>query len=334
MSYTEFKAVLKKINLKPKGVKEIVLEVSDGALHGKIDMLSEMLDGRVAIAIDSEIVRYNVQINARTEKPIRTYRVDDQGIVSEVKPEGEQLELELGMAKRPDQVTDIPEEISREVVDEFIITGLAPRPKGFYPLAEWIERIIDGETYLKIAGENGMSSGRIVDLIDEYRQSVAPLAAMWDTWRKEKAERQNSEDREVSEEEEDQDGDESSVSGQDVTYDPPMSDEPDIEMEDGEGQEEAGSGEDALNDWEQSITGGPESHQSDSSEPVDVETFILTEKPQYEDIPFDFPNLLQRRKGGETWMDIAKTLGISSTRLSAAWHKYKNRIKEQRGGAA
>ena len=37
MSYVDFKALVKKINLKPKGVKEIVLEVSDSALKGHLD---------------------------------------------------------------------------------------------------------------------------------------------------------------------------------------------------------------------------------------------------------------------------------------------------------
>jgi hypothetical protein len=337
MSYTEFKALLKKINLKPKGVKEIVLEVSDGALHGKIDMLSEMLDGRVAIAIDSEIVRYNVQINARTEKPLRTYRVDEQGVVSEVQPQGEQMEMDLGVAKKPDPIADVPEEIGREVVDEFILSGLAPQPKGFYPLAAWIGRIADGDTYLKIAGEEGIASGRVVDLIDEYRQSVAPLAAKWDEWRKAKGEQPDPEEDDDADADDklDEARDENAGQGE-QEQERPVDSEPmdDIEMEDGGEQQVAGSNEDDLSDWEQSIMEEGRAADSTPVEPVDVETIILTEKPAFEDIPFDFPTLLERKKLGETWMDIANSLGTRSTVLSAAWTKYKKRVAESRGGAA
>ena len=34
MAYIEFKPVLKKVNLKPDGKKEIVLEVTDSSLQG------------------------------------------------------------------------------------------------------------------------------------------------------------------------------------------------------------------------------------------------------------------------------------------------------------
>ncbi|RJX41796.1 hypothetical protein D3P09_02430 [Paenibacillus pinisoli] len=333
MSHTEFKALLKKINLKPKGVKEIVLEVSDGALHGKIDMLSEMLDGRVAIAIDSEIVRYNIQINARTEKPITTYRVDESGLVSEVKPEGEQLELDLGVVKNQDPIADIPEEISREVVDEFILSGLAPQPKGFYPLAAWIGRIADGETYLKIAGEEGISSGRVVDLIDEYRQSVAPLAAKWDEWRQSKGEQSEADaaDQHHDDSTSEQGDKQSPLEGEGQL---PTTDTEVIVLGENTTQEQEHSdvADSDLSDWEKAIMEGSE--PAAPAGPEDVEDIILAEKPSFEDIPFDFPHLLKRRKGGETWMQIASSLGIPSSKLSTAWTKYKKRVQESRGGAA
>ncbi|MEK3882398.1 hypothetical protein [Paenibacillus sp. PL2-23] len=333
MSHTEFKALLKKINLKPKGVKEIVLEVSDGALHGKIDMLSEMLDGRVAIAIDSEIVRYNVQINTRTEKPIRSYQVDEQGVVSEVQSEGEQLEMDLGVARKSDPIADVPEEISREVVDEFILALLAPSFDDLpWPFYAWVARLDQGDTYLRLANEYGLSSGKIVELIDEYRSRVAPLAAKWDELRKEKAEQPKVDNDEpdvpyrVGEEDLNDDELEQRV-------------EEDIELEDSEEQPVEHSDEGDLSDWEQSIMEGREinvvqNESTESPDPLDVEAIILTEKPSFEDIPFDFPTLLERKKSGETWMDIAKTLGIPSTKLSSAWTKYKKRIEESRGGAA
>lgn len=328
MAYTEFKAVLKNVAMGPK--KKIILEVTDDELKGKFDLLDSMIEGRVAISIDSEVVRYNIQINARTEKPIKSYKVDEQGIVSEIKPEGEQMELELGLAKQKEQIADIPEEISREVVDEFILSGLAPRPKGFYPIDDWIERIDNGDTYLRLANEYGMSSGRIVDLVDDYRREVAPLAAKWDEWRQDggaaaEVVEQSAETEEIQES---MDSDEEEQVEEDAGDD--------IVFEDGEKQEPNQGAEGELSDWEQEIMG--ETDIPDDSEPTtvidDLDTFILQEKPQFEDIPFDFPALLQRKKDGETWMDIANSIGTRSSVLSAAFSKYKTRIKEQYGGAA
>lgn len=347
MSHTEFKALLKKVNLKPKGVKEIVLEVSDGALAGKIDLLSDMIDGRVAIAIDSEIVRYNVQINTRTEKPVRSYKVDDKGIVSEIKPEGEQMEMDLGVAKKPDPITEVPEEISREVVDEFILSGLAPKPeKHWYPMAEWIARLATGETFLKLAGEAGMSSGRIVDIVDDYRQSVAPLAAKWDEWRKAReesgAQPDIDDEEDVTDEVPDGDDTEPPVA-EDSTPSDTVEQQDEIELidapEEGSQPAEPAASDDELSDWEQEVMGQadqPPAQPMTTAEapPEDIEQYILSAKPQYEDIPFDFPALLERRKAGETWLMIAKSLGIPSTKLSTEWGKYRKRIKEQFGGDA
>lgn len=338
MAYTEFKALLKKINLKPKGVKEIVLEVSDGALYGKIDMLSEMLDGRVAIAVDSEVVRYNVQINTRTEKPIKSYRVDEKG-VHEVKPEGDQLEMDLDVAKRQEPIKDVPEEIGREVVDAFILSGLAPRPEGWYPIEDWVAQLGKGVTYQWLAEENGISSGRIIDLVDEYRRAVAPSAAAWDEWRKSKADRPKPEAEEVDDDPDNSDvpdevGDEDQEDGVEPGHSELDSDDEAEELEDLDKQEES---EDELSDWERQILGeDPQAAEASEKdvEPVDIESVILTERPLFADIPYDFPTLLERRKGGETWMQIAGTLGIPSTKLSAAWSKYKKRVAEQQGGAA
>ncbi|QTH44935.1 hypothetical protein J4772_11340 [Cohnella sp. LGH] len=334
MAYTEFKALLKKINLKPKGVKEIVLEVSDGALYGKIDMLSEMLDGRVAIAVDSEVVRYNVQINTRTEKPIKSYRVDDQGVVSEYKPEGDQLEMDLDVAKKQDPIEEVPEEISREVVDDFILSGLAPRPeKHWYPIHEWVARLADGETYLKLANEAGISSGRVVDLVDEYRESVAPLAAKWDEWRKSKADKPASELEDDESDDLHENGEEDLAEGDEPGHLDGDSDDAAGELEDLDKKVET---EDELSDWERQVLGeDPQNAGAEKQvDPADIESVILAERPVFEDIPYDFPALLMRRKGGETWMQIAGTLGIPSTKLSAAWSKYKKRVAEQQGGAA
>ncbi|MFD2116369.1 hypothetical protein ACFSTH_08210 [Paenibacillus yanchengensis] len=326
MAYTEFEAVLKKFVAVDDVVFTIVAE--GDAIAGKLDMLKRMSGKRVLIAIESEVVRYNVEINARTEKPIKSYKVDEHGVVSEIKPEGEQLELDLGVPKKADPIENIPEEISREVVDEFILSGLAPRPKEFYPIHDWIERIDNGETYLRLANEYGISSGKIVDLIDEYRESVAPLAAKWDEWRQDggvaaEVVEQAEESEEIQEQ---TDSDKKEQIENDVGDD--------IVFEDGEQQEEVQSTEDELSDWEKEVMG--ESSNDSGPVPVidDLDTFILQEKPQFEDIPFDFPTLLQRKKDGETWMDIANSIGTRSSVLSAAFSKYKTRVKEQYGGAA
>lgn len=44
-------------------------------------------------------------------------------------------------------------------------------------------RRIEGESYSKLANELEMSSGVIVDLINEYRKEVAPLAVAWWDWK-------------------------------------------------------------------------------------------------------------------------------------------------------
>lgn len=60
----------------------------------------------------------------------------------------------------------------------------------------------------------------------------------------------------------------------------------------------------------------------------ELETFIMNGKaPKYDDIPFDFPELLKRKLAGETWMQIATSLKTSSTTLSAAWSKYRKKVK-------
>src|SRR5690606_16952142 len=58
-----------------------------------------------------------------------------------------------------------------------------------YPFYAWVSRMVeDGDTYSKIAGELGWSSGKVAELLDEYRARIAPLAAKWDEWRQSKAE--------------------------------------------------------------------------------------------------------------------------------------------------
>jgi uncharacterized protein (DUF433 family) len=103
--------------------------------------------------------------------------------------------------------------------------------------------------------------------------------------------------------------------------------------------------EENLDDWEREIMGENDEalineidakHNEQPAEPIDIDTYILTNKPVIEGIEYDFPTLLQRKKSGETWMDLAKDLGVPSTQLSTAWSKYKKQVEKMLGdnGAA
>ena len=68
----------------------------------------------------------------------------------------------------------------REIIDAFIISGLAPNFEGMpNKLPDIVKRRLEGESYLKLANELSMSSGQIIEVIDEYRKRVAPLAIKW-----------------------------------------------------------------------------------------------------------------------------------------------------------
>ncbi|WP_020621107.1 hypothetical protein [Paenibacillus daejeonensis] len=354
MAYTDFRANLKKINLKPKGVKEIVLEVSDDELYGKIDKLAALLDSRVSIVVDSESVRYSVPVYVKTKEPIRHYTVDQQGVVSEVKPEGEQAELDLGIPHPSEPITEVPEEISKETVDAFIMELLSPTYEDLdYPFHAWVTQLHDGDTYLKIAQENEMKSGQVVDLIDEYRSRVAPLAAKWAEWKKTQpntpVQEQGSPDPEgFNAEEPGESLQECDDAGQ---HQEPTDSGDDIELEDATDQGEdqtppsdVDHDDDELSDWEQEVLQGNEP-QSDSQPPEgpqedkqpvelskdEIEAIILRDRPKYDEIPYDFPTFLERRKAGETWMNIAQNLGVSSSKVSSEWKKYKELVSKQYG---
>jgi len=186
MSFVDFKALVKKINLKPKGVKEIVLEVSDTALDGKLDRLSEMIDCKVDVELESRVVNFNVTFNAHTNKPVKEYKVDEKGVVHEVKPEYEQIEADLEVAEEKVETYEEEEQIDREIVDKFILSGMSPNYDDLpYDFANIVKRKLEGESYIKLANELDISSGKIVEFVDEYRSRVAPLAAKWYEWYKE-----------------------------------------------------------------------------------------------------------------------------------------------------
>lgn len=329
MSYAEFSPNVKKVNLKPKGEVEIVLTTSLSDLRGSVETLSNMIDQKVRVALESNVVSYNVQINARTEKPLTTYKVDENGIVSQVQPEGEQMELDLNVPKQKDQIKDVPEEIDREIVDEFILELLAPDYFDLpYPFLSWVQRLNDGETYSRIASDFALSSGKLVDLIDDYRARVAPLAAKWNEWRE-----NGGAAAEVTEQSDEKTEDQGQLVGSEG--DPVEDDDSDDDIVLEDEQQEADQGaEDELNDWEKEIMGDSEPPEDKEVTADDLDAFILQAKPVFEDIPYDFPELLQRKKSGETWMKIANSIGTSSGVLASAWTKYRKKVKEMRNGGA
>lgn len=303
MPYIDFKSVVKKVNLKPGGKKEIVLEVSDNGLDGKLDSLSEMIDCKVDVSMESLIVNYNVTINAKTNEPLKTYKVDDKGVVSEVKPQGEQIEADLGLPPEKVPTKEQTEQAELEVIDEFITSGMSPSYDDLpYDFQNIIKRKYEGETYMKMASELGISSGKIVELVDEYRKRVAPLAMKWNEWRqgKDKAETQSGKPE--------------------ATGDNPLSEAKNVE-----------NVVDSEKDVDSQTTEGS-ADSGDHAASVDkeaLEQFILSgQAPTFEDIPYDFPDLLKRKLAGETWMQIASSIGTSSTKMQSAWSKYKKLVAE------
>lgn len=341
MGFAEFNPNVKKVNLKPKGEVEIVLTTYLSDLRGSVETLSDMIDQKVHVALESTVVTYNVEINARTEKPIRTYRVDENGVVSEVKPEGEQLELSLGLPKKEDPVAEVTEEIEQRIVDDFILELLAPNyPDLPYPFLAWVSSLREGETYMRIATDYEMSSGKVSELLDEYRSRVAPLAAKWDEWRQGNG---GSEPENADVPAESEKGDSAEELGGDSET----------------GPQEAGSERmpelDVAGEGEMDFTddGGqhdPEAGGPDGGDPTGeveiskeaLEEFILRNRPTCPEldsdleVKLDFPTLLEKRRSGETWMGISREIGVPSGQLTSKFRKYKDYVKKlmRDGGAA
>lgn len=107
---------------------------------------------------------------------------------------------------------------------------------------------------------------------------------------------------------------------------------------DGHSDKDSDGGDDELSDWEREVLGEGESGEGDESdsddaapadpaESMDVETYILTHMPQFEGLDHDYAALFARKKAGETWKEIASSLGITSSQLSTTWNKYKSLVQ-------
>lgn len=190
MSYANFKALVKKVNLKPKGVQEIVLEVSGDELKGQLEYLASMVDNHAQVELESMIVNYNVTVNAATREPLIEYKVDEQGVVQEVK-KPKQLELE-GLPKEKIETEEETVQLEREAIDQFILNDMAPEyddfPKNFSSI---VKRRLEGESYSRLANELDMNSGKIVEEIDAYRKRIAPLAQKWWEWKQDQETEKN-----------------------------------------------------------------------------------------------------------------------------------------------
>ncbi|MDH6427237.1 MULTISPECIES: hypothetical protein [unclassified Paenibacillus] len=340
MGYLDFKGLVKKVDLKADGDVNILLCVSGEELRGKIEWLHEMIGDKVTASFDSTVVNYNIEINARTEKPIRTYKVDN-GIVSEVKPEGEQLSMDLGLPAEKIEIKQQPAEIDLSVIEEFIQSGLAPTYEDLdYDFVSFSNRLASGETYMKIASELGISSGKIVEKIDEYRKRVAPSAAAWHEWMQSQgvAPSAAAEVAPVTE-----DGGSAEDESGDIV----------IEEVDGSIQNEEGNG--FTPDWESDSgrpagdpagSEGQPSSEEDEADEVDKEqldAFILAERPifaevEYNGQPVPFPDLLEKRlKENKVWREIANENGMTSGQLSSRYNVYRKlaaKKMKSSGGAA
>ncbi|WP_179115710.1 hypothetical protein [Bacillus sonorensis] len=184
MSFIDFKAIVKKVNMKPKGLTEITLEVNSADLDGKIQHLSEMIDQKVESQLESTLINYNVEINPNTNQPTTSYKVDQHGVVTEVEPQPEQLEAELSLPKESVRTRKEKRQIEREIIEEFITSEMAPNFEEFpNDFANFVKRRIEGESFSKLATELDISSGKIVELMDQYLAKVAPLADAWWEWK-------------------------------------------------------------------------------------------------------------------------------------------------------
>ncbi|MFW5436588.1 hypothetical protein [Paenibacillus apiarius] len=121
------------------------------------------------------------------------------------------------------------------------------------------------------------------------------------------------------------------------------SDEEEVNFESEEsGPDEAGVSEEVneQQEAENAEEQGTEDASNTASAEVDkeaLEQFILEHRPAFDEIPIDFPSMLERRLNeNKTWREIANEAGMTSGQLSSKWTAYKKRAAEQMkdGGAA
>jgi hypothetical protein len=195
MGYVNYKAEVKKANLKKDGVIEIGLEAPVSLLKGQMEALSQMVGSKVEISMEDLIVNFTIKVNAKTNEPLTTYKVDERGVVSEVKPAAEQLEADLGLPPEEVPTKEQNEEIKREIIDQFISEGMSPNYEDLpYDFAYIVKRYLDGEKYEKLAKELNTTSAELIRMVDSYRKRVAPLAQKWWEWKQSNEKQQDDND--------------------------------------------------------------------------------------------------------------------------------------------
>lgn len=109
--------------------------------------------------------------------------------------------------------------------------------------------------------------------------------------------------------------------------------EPEMELDFGSDEQGGEGGEPAPEDEQQEEDGTQE--PEDGDEPgadvskEEIEEFILSVKPTFPDIPFDFPAIIaMRQETNERWMDTARSLKVSTGKLHASLSAYKKRVKK------
>ncbi|QHT60652.1 hypothetical protein GXP70_12355 [Paenibacillus lycopersici] len=110
--------------------------------------------------------------------------------------------------------------------------------------------------------------------------------------------------------------------------------EPEEEHEgeaDGEEEQEDGSAADEHDPADESAADASEAEAEAEIEvsKEELEEFILDVRPAFTDIPYDFPQILERkRESGSTWMEIARQLNQPSSRVQSSFNIYKKRVKK------
>ncbi|MRN56811.1 hypothetical protein [Paenibacillus monticola] len=336
MSYINFKGTVKKINLKSAEETEITISIPAEELDGQYNILQSMLELKVIGGLDSQIITYKVMKNALTGKPLTKYVVDNTGLVSVAQPEGEQLSMDLGLPAEKVEIKAEPVQIDLEVIQEFILSRLAPNFDDLdHDFVEITLRLSEGETYLKLAAEADMGVGVFVVMVDEYRRRVAPMAASWDEWRNGKVKTEPVVKKEaadvVSEEVENPDEVGGEAAGESDKTEGNDTQEGGLDVVKGEGTKK----EDSIDPADPA--------GADESSKEELDAFILANRPifpevEYDGQPIPFPDLLEKRlKEDKTWREIANERGMTSGQLSARWSAYRKlatKKKNEGGGAA
>lgn len=110
--------------------------------------------------------------------------------------------------------------------------------------------------------------------------------------------------------------------------------------EDGQPGDDSAPREMNFGEDETSETAEGSDQEPDASKTVEIdskalEQFILEKRPVFDDMPFDFPELIEKRRNDPdiTWRELARSIGLTQGQLTGKLNKYKERVKEQMAGS-